>query len=545
LKCSASQLYNWQYDWHGYQEGYVNSRTFQAYIENVGRSIFACLIDSDGCYHYEQFNLHTTCDTLIKVKDKLVLDTLLAPGAQITLKASNAVSYFWYPWSTYQTNTVVMNNDIDCTATLTDALGCNRVERFRLRKICNTSTSVTPRILMDTTTYVGNKLSLLTDPGNLISWQSMEGLSCNNCSNPELLVSGPATYVATITDVYGCIQREAFKVKIVNCDTMVRNKDKVVLDTLITPGSVIKLDASYANSYKWDPVNGLGCNTCKSTTASILKNTSYSVTLTNDYNCQWIERFEITNHCDSSSLNNPKISMDTVSFPSAQLQLNARKAVSYSWIPDKGLTCTHCQNPVNSVNEPMEYVVAKIDSFDCVSKEKFVIRIRNCDTIQSNNPILRLDTTIYYRTEVPFIVSKSYDGYKWNNTDGLSCINCQNPILTVNATSDYVVEISDQWRCSFKELFKVTYIDVSVVIPNVFTPNNDGINDYFEVKGIIPLTSLKIFNDSGDVIYISDNYQNNWDGRDGKGKLVKDGTYWYLLYVPQKGAFKGWIYVKR
>jgi gliding motility-associated-like protein len=540
LTCSKSQLYNWQYDWHGYSDVYSNSRTFQAYIWNAGRSIFASLIDSVGCYHYEQFNLHTTCDTFVKVKDKLVLDTTLVAGTIITLKASKAVTYFWFPWSTLQFNQVLVSNDIECTATLTDELGCNRIERFRLKKMCDSSSWITPKVVMDTITYLGKTLSLVSKPGYLSSWLPIMGLSCNNCSTTQLTVSKADNYIATTTDSYGCIQKEEFNIRIANCDTIIKVKNKIILDTLIHPGTQAQLHASNADSYQWNPAVGLSCTSCKSPTASILTNTEYAVTLTDKYNCQWTEYFKITNNCDSSSLTKPEIVLDTLTYPSATILLNAKEADSYSWVNDIGLTCNNCQKPSVSVTGPVEYVATLIDEFNCISKEKFIIRIRNCDTIQLDKQQLRLDTIINYPTEITLSVARSYNGYHWNQSKGLSCNDCQNPILKANATGYYIVELFDKWRCPFKEEFIITLVNEEVVIPNVITPNGDGINDYFEIKGLVPGSTLKVYDNKGKVVYTSNNYQGNWNGGD-----LSEGTYYYILILPEKDTYKGWVYLKR
>jgi gliding motility-associated-like protein len=71
----------------------------------------------------------------------------------------------------------------------------------------------------------------------------------------------------------------------------------------------------------------------------------------------------------------------------------------------------------------------------------------------------------------------------------------------------------------------------SIYIPNVFTPNNDLVNDTFKIityDGIIE--SGYIFNRWGELIYGFSEKNKSWDGTDLKtGKQVSDGTYMYLI----------------
>jgi len=71
---------------------------------------------------------------------------------------------------------------------------------------------------------------------------------------------------------------------------------------------------------------------------------------------------------------------------------------------------------------------------------------------------------------------------------------------------------------------------IDIKIPNVFTPNGDGINDNFVISGIeyVPDCQLLIFNRWGKKVYESAYYKNDWDG----GKYA-DGTYYYIFTLPQ------------
>jgi gliding motility-associated-like protein/uncharacterized repeat protein (TIGR01451 family) len=81
-------------------------------------------------------------------------------------------------------------------------------------------------------------------------------------------------------------------------------------------------------------------------------------------------------------------------------------------------------------------------------------------------------------------------------------------------------------------------------IPNVITPNGDGMNDTFEIQGLSKYSSnsIVIFNRYGDHVFEQENYTNAWDA---SGFVA--GTYYYLLRVTsasgETNEFKGWIQV--
>ncbi|WP_133159391.1 Ig-like domain-containing protein, partial [Solitalea longa] len=72
------------------------------------------------------------------------------------------------------------------------------------------------------------------------------------------------------------------------------------------------------------------------------------------------------------------------------------------------------------------------------------------------------------------------------------------------------------------------------MIPNVFTPNGDGVNDFFVIDGITDSeNSLFIYNRWGNEVYHSLNYKNDWNGSE-----LPSGTYYYVLKVKDKVGSK-------
>jgi len=87
--------------------------------------------------------------------------------------------------------------------------------------------------------------------------------------------------------------------------------------------------------------------------------------------------------------------------------------------------------------------------------------------------------------------------------------------------------------------------DLTIHIPNVITPNNDGWNDKFVIEGSenYDKVSLIVINRWGGQVYSNDTYNNDWDGAG-----LNEGTYYYIVEVykgDQKTVHKGYVLIKR
>jgi gliding motility-associated-like protein len=82
-------------------------------------------------------------------------------------------------------------------------------------------------------------------------------------------------------------------------------------------------------------------------------------------------------------------------------------------------------------------------------------------------------------------------------------------------------------------------------VPNVITPNADGVNDFFIVEGLKPNTALTVVNRWGNVVYETPNYTNDWDGTDLTGQKLLEGVYTYVLTPENDKPKHGFIHLIR
>ncbi len=138
-----------------------------------------------------------------------------------------------------------------------------------------------------------------------------------------------------------------------------------------------------------------------------------------------------------------------------------------------------------------------------------------------------------------------YYAYQWSmypsnnsisNSAGLS-------YTTPQAEGNYPIQVTVTDSCGYQKS-DIQVINVlppcQVEIPNVITPNGDNANDYFKIKNLEyhPNTSVSIFDRWGLKVFESTNYNNEW-----KGDGVSDGTFFYVIDVPQDKKYTGFITV--
>lgn len=118
----------------------------------------------------------------------------------------------------------------------------------------------------------------------------------------------------------------------------------------------------------------------------------------------------------------------------------------------------------------------------------------------------------------------------WNSHSTLSCTNCTDPVATPQATTIYTATNRSPDGCQVSDQFTVVVLnDALVNIPTGFTPNGDGLNDYFGPLGKVPDGyRLQVFNRNGEVVFRSSAINQRWDGR-YKGIIQPSSVFIYLV----------------
>ncbi|MDX1446881.1 gliding motility-associated C-terminal domain-containing protein, partial [Lishizhenia sp.] len=122
---------------------------------------------------------------------------------------------------------------------------------------------------------------------------------------------------------------------------------------------------------------------------------------------------------------------------------------------------------------------------------------------------------------------------------------------------EYIVYATDEYQCVNSDTLEMITEVCDMIIYESFSPNEDGINDYFVIEYLeeYPNTSVRVFNRWGSEVYYNEDYQNNWDGTSQNklnvgGNELPEGTYFYIIELtdPVSGeakAYQGYVYIKR
>lgn len=240
-------------------------------------------------------------------------------------------------------------------------------------------------------------------------------------------------------------------------------------------------------------------------------------------------------------------SSDTTICPNTQLFLNAQASggvqpYSYSWS-----TGSNNQTIIVTPTANTSYTVTVTDSCNSPVQTQII----NVIVAPTGPAITTPDYTVCEGEQITInmVVSGGAPSFScnWTTISGNDTIPqtvCNSSYsYTPTSNGTFLVSITD--GCSRTDVDTISVVietDCSIIVPNVFTPNGDGINDFFSFENLenFPGSRFVVYNRWGNIIYDDASYQNNWSGDNHS-----DGTYYFILYLPDGKTIPGYLTLLR
>ena len=459
-------------------------------------------------------------------------DTAICYGTGTNLNASGGNTYFWSP-STGLSSANISNPIAAPLATNTytvsvvDANGCLNTDNVVVIVNPLPQTNAGP----DQAICIGNQAFLTATGGLTYQWSTGELVSSITVS-PQTT----STYIVTATSLEGCSQTDDIVVT-VNYDPLAYAGE----DVFICNGSNTMLNASGGVGYAWSPAAGLSGSNIHNPVANPTNPVTYIVTVTDAAGCSATDDVfvgiypapNIVFVADEYDGCEPLlVGFSDNTTPSIQL---------WYWEfgdPNSGTSNNSTQqNPYHLYVNPGTYsVTLTVTTTDgCEGTYTYADMINVYP-----NPIADfLLSPVVGSIDNPIInfYDQSFLAASWHWNFGESASGTSNTSTLPNPSHPYLNDgefivslmVETVHGCTDTTSKTVTIKpDFTFYVPNVFTPDGDGINDYFQGFGTnISEYLMYIFNRWGEQLYETDDYNKPWDGRD----LKSSETYIQDVYV--------------
>ena len=217
--------------------------------------------------------------------------------------------------------------------------------------------------------------------------------------------------------------------------------------------------------------------------------------------------------------------------PAYQWQINLNNGSGWTDVTD-----------ANNLNFDAEILNADLKGyqFRIAVAERENINILSCRVV-SKAIIINTSSTIVMSAGIDISVLENQSAvlnaqapaglqYEWSPTSYLSNSNILNPTVTPLRTTTYTLTVTDLTSGCKKQDDVIVNVETLVKIPNTFSPNDDGVNDLWEIPTLTgnQEVDVEVFNRNGLMVYKSKGYLKAWDAK-MNGKILPVGMYYYTL----------------
>ena len=210
-----------------------------------------------------------------------------------------------------------------------------------------------------------------------------------------------------------------------------------------------------------------------------------------------------------------------------KIYYSTKAGLHYVW--NTGDTTTTIQV---SPQQTTLYSVIVYDTSGCKNRDSVLVKVNTTPTVNAGPDTLICDGENYQMQ-----ATSSIQTVVWNPATGLSNAGILNPVFNNSESVEYILIAIDTTGCGSSDTVKIDVHNCNayIEVPQAFTPNGDGVNDFFTLFGNnIADYEIRIYNRWGELVYTStdvgalNDLGKGWDGT-YKGKEQNLGTYVYYL----------------
>ena len=374
----------------------------------------------------------------------------------------------------------------------------------------------------------GDSVQLSVSQGTNPVWSPGSGLSCVSCPNPIAFPNEDIVYTVSVETSGGCTISDSVYIDVTGLDEIDAGDD-----ITICYGEIGYLEGFGEGSVQWTPNFLVNNDITLTPNVSPLETTTYYMQIDNG-SCILTDSVTVNVITETSVYALDK----EICFGDGVELSVVGEANTYQWFPETGLSNIIGPNPIANPTETTTYQVIATNG-TCNADTAYV------DVIVNNLPEADLAPLYYFypgQTVNLAVESNIQDksNFLWLDSDGLSCIICDDPYLIGDTTATYNVVVRDPDN-GCPDTLTTTLIPIDecngnlISVPNVFSPNGDDINDIvYPYSTIIDqVITFKVFSRWGELLYEESDFQTNspghgWDGT-YRGKYMQPGVYVYYL----------------
>jgi len=300
-------------------------------------------------------------------------------------------------------------------------------------------------------------------------------------------------------------------------------------DTTICANTSVQIGSNPISgySYNWFPVSTLNNAQIANPTASPVANITNYIVLVTDNSIGCTNTDSVTITMLNPLIANAGIDVAICHYDSAQIGIGLIEGQIYAWTPETSLSNPFSPNPFTSPEQSTLYTLMVMsENGNCGPVyDDVLVTVYPLPNVYAGK-----DDTITVGSSIQLVATGAIE-YIWMPPYGLSNPGISDPVASPEETITYVVLGKDIFGCENTDTITITVIEPSFWLPNAFTPDDDGKNDIFFVRGRgIEDFEFRIFNQLGENIFYSNDINVGWNGTcQINGQKVQQGAYVYLV----------------